>query len=145
MTVLGRTFQPERNHAIVSPGWYKAREIRVQFYSLPLKSALLSCGQIHHLKLYKTFVCLISVSPVDVGAAVPARADASTRTELQVADAALQVPGCRECLGPLPEARRDEQKNSKPNSNTKRKHTEGRSKYRYRGRNTEVLSIQGQS
>lgn len=43
----------------------------------------------------------------DVGAAVPARAEASTQTELQMVDTALQVTGCGECLEPLPEAMRD--------------------------------------
>ena len=49
----------------------------------------------------------MAVSPIDVGVAVPARAEASTQTELQMADAALQVPGGRKCLGPLSEAKRD--------------------------------------
>lgn len=48
-----------------------------------------------------------AVSPTDVGAAVPARAEASTQTELQMVDAGFQVPDCRKCLGPLSEARRD--------------------------------------
>lgn len=46
-----------------------------------------------------------AVSPTDEGTAVPARAEASTQTELQMLDAALQVPGCRKYQGPLFEAR----------------------------------------
>jgi len=42
-----------------------------------------------------------------VGAAVPARAKSSTQSELQMADAALQVLDCRKCLEPLSEARRE--------------------------------------
>ena len=34
---------------------------------------------------------------MDVGAAVPARVEACTQTELQMVDAAPQVPGCRSC------------------------------------------------
>ena len=41
------------------------------------------------------------VSPAGVGAAVPTRAEAPTQTQLQITDAALQAPGCSECLGPL--------------------------------------------
>lgn len=39
-----------------------------------------------------------------VGAAMPASAEVSIQTELQMVDAALWVLGCRECLGPLSEA-----------------------------------------
>lgn len=52
-------------------------------------------------------VCHRAVSSVDVGAAVPAKVQASTQTELQAADAALQVSGWRECLGTISEARTD--------------------------------------
>lgn len=45
--------------------------------------------------------------PEGVGTAIPARLEALTQAELQPEDAALQVPGCRECLGPLSEVRRD--------------------------------------
>ena len=48
-----------------------------------------------------------SVSPVDVGAAVPARVEALMWPELQMVDAALLVPGCTECLGPASDTRRD--------------------------------------
>lgn len=50
--------------------------------------------------------CHRAHSPADAGAAVTAMVEVSTQRELQVVDAALEVPGCRECLTPLPEAGR---------------------------------------
>ena len=49
----------------------------------------------------------MALSPAGVEAAAPARTEASMQVELWVVDAALQIPACRECLGPLPEAGRD--------------------------------------
>lgn len=49
-------------------------------------------------------VCCRVVSPADVRAAVPARAEALTRTQLWVADAALQVLGCTSSVGEDPSA-----------------------------------------
>lgn len=51
--------------------------------------------------------CHRAVSSADVGAAVPARVEASTQPEPQAADAVLQVPFWRECLGPVSKVRRD--------------------------------------
>ena len=43
----------------------------------------------------------MALSPAGVEAAAPARTEASMQVELWVVDAALQIPACRECLGPL--------------------------------------------
>lgn len=40
-----------------------------------------------------------------VGVTAPATVEASTQTELQMVDAALQAPGCREHLEPLSDAK----------------------------------------
>lgn len=48
-----------------------------------------------------------TLPPTSVRGAMPDRVKTSSQTELQMADAALQVPECRECLGPLSEARKD--------------------------------------
>ncbi|XP_068782230.1 uncharacterized protein [Struthio camelus] len=48
-------------------------------------------------------------SPVAAGGAALAVSEASTQTDPQTADAALQVSGCRQCLGPLREAWADSQ------------------------------------
>lgn len=45
--------------------------------------------------------------PAGLEAADPARIEASTHMVLCMADAALQVPACTECLDPLSDARRD--------------------------------------
>lgn len=52
-------------------------------------------------------ICHRAASLAGAGAAAPVRAEASLQTELGVLDAAFQVPGCRDCLGPLFDARRD--------------------------------------
>ncbi|KAK4831129.1 hypothetical protein QYF61_015432, partial [Mycteria americana] len=56
---------------------------------------------------YMVVTCHRALSSVDVGAAVTARVEASTQTEPQAADEALQVPGWRDFLEPVSEARRD--------------------------------------
>lgn len=48
--------------------------------------------------------CCRAVSPADVGAAAPARAEVSMWTQLRVADAALQVPACTSSVGEDPSA-----------------------------------------
>ncbi|XP_076217536.1 uncharacterized protein LOC143172166 [Aptenodytes patagonicus] len=52
-------------------------------------------------------MCHRALPPAGVGTAVPAKAEALTQTALQMVDPALQVPGCRECLGPFPDAGRE--------------------------------------
>lgn len=44
-------------------------------------------------------------SPAGVGAAVAVGAEALTQIQLQIITAVPHVLGCKQCLGPLPEAR----------------------------------------